>query len=68
VVPGTSTSAKVTGLSPESTYYYRVTPIIDGSVNGDSNVPTVATSVKRNFFPALFLLFSDEGEESPREI
>jgi len=66
VVPGASTSAKVTGLSPESTYYYRVIPVIDGSISGDSNVPTVATPVKRNFFPALFLLVLDEEKEPPR--
>jgi len=64
VVPGTSTSAKITGLSPQTTYYYRVTPVIDGTISGDSNVPTVATLVKRNFSPALFLLVLDE--ESPR--
>jgi beta propeller repeat protein len=60
VVPGTSTSAKVTGLLPQTTYYYRVTPVIDGTISGDSNVPTVATSVKRNFSPALFLLVLEE--------
>jgi beta propeller repeat protein len=63
VVPGTSTSAKITGLSPQTTYYYRVMPVIDGTISGDSNVPTVATPVKRNFSPAFFLLVLDEDTQ-----
>ncbi|MDY6988207.1 MAG: fibronectin type III domain-containing protein [Thermodesulfobacteriota bacterium] len=66
VVPGASTSAKITGLSPQTTYYYRVRPVIDRTVSGDSNVPSVATLVRRNISPGLVLLLVlDADEQTP---
>jgi len=65
-VPGTSTSINVTGLSPLTTYYYRVRPVIGGTISGDSNIAKVITATRGKISPALFLLLVfDEDPQSP---
>ena len=67
-VPGTSTSANVTRLSRLTTYYYRVRPVIDGTISGDSNIAKVVTRARNDISPAIFtLLLSDEDEQSRSE-
>jgi beta propeller repeat protein len=66
VVPGGSTSAKVTGLVPQTVYYYRVVPVIDGTVGGNSNIEAVATLVRKDFSSVLYLLLLEEGKDERR--